>query len=247
MNKNINQAGDRIAILQTFVRIAESGSLSAAAAQLGTSQPTISRRLQALEQMLGVKLIQRTTHTMKLTDDGERCYRHARRLIEDWQILEDEVGGGRDEPVGVPRIVVAAPGLLAGVSAIKEVDQLALLPWIALNSFYRNKVTLYNVVTGEPFAFDISPRLSTDSLYAVRKATLNGLGVAMVSSWVVKGDLEEGTLQHVLSDWRAAPLPVYLLYPYASYYPARLRKFIEMMKEVMPGLTGMRPPERRIK
>ncbi|WP_435930012.1 LysR family transcriptional regulator [Dryocola sp. BD613] len=310
MKKNISQPADRITILQTFVRIAESGSLSAAAAQLGTSQPTISRRLQTLEQLLGVKLIQRTTHTMKLTDDGERCYQHARRLIEHWQIMEDEVSGVRDEPVGVlrvraphafgqdqligplgdylqrypqisiewilndhspdfipagvdcaihvgpvtdpnvvavllaevPRIIVAAPSLLADNPLIKEVAHLARLPWIALSTFYRNEITLHHRVRGELFRFDISPRLSTDSLYAVRKAALNGLGAAMASSWMFKADLEEGALQHVLADWQAAPLPIYLLYPYASYYPARLRKFIDLMKEVMPGLTGTRPP-----
>ncbi|BAN99092.1 hypothetical protein E05_43260 [Plautia stali symbiont] len=52
---------DRIELMQTFIRIVESGSLSAAAAQLGTTQPTVSRRLQALEQRLGLKLILRTT------------------------------------------------------------------------------------------------------------------------------------------------------------------------------------------
>ena len=309
MNKKIIQTGDRIALLQTFVRIVESGSLSAAAAHLGTSQPTISRRLQGLEQALGVKLIQRTTHTMKLTDDGERCYQHARRLIENWQIMEDEVSAARDEPVGVlrvraphafgqdqmiaplgdylgrypqmriewilndrspdfipegvdcaihvgavtdpnvvavllaevPRIVVAAPSLLANSAVVEDVANLADLPWIALNTFYRNEVVLHHLASEETARFAISPRLSTDSLYAVRKAALNGLGAAMVSSWVVQDDLQEGALQHLLPDWQAAPLPIYLLYPYASYYPARLRKFIEMMKAVMPSLTGTRP------
>ena len=307
MNKNFNPSGDRIAILQTFVRIVESGSLSAAAVQLETTQPTISRRLQSLEQLLGVKLIQRTTHSMKLTDDGERCYQHARKLIETWQRLEDEVSGVSDDPVGVlrvraphafgqdqlikplgdylqryphiniewvlndhspdfipegidcaihvgaitdpsvvairlaevPRIVVAAPSLLAGYQPVTDVGDLAALPWVALSSFYRNEVTLNHVIRGEELRFTLTPRLSTDSLYAVRNAAISGVGVGMVSSWVVKEDLEQGTLQHVLPDWQAAPLPVYLLYPYASYYPARLRKFIEMMKEVMPGVSGV--------
>lgn len=298
-------------MLRTFVRIVESGSLSAAAVQLGTTQPTISRRLQLLEQMLSVKLIQRTTHAMKLTDDGERCYQHARRLIENWQIMEDEVGGVQDEPVGVlrvraphafgqdqligplgdylqrypqvniewtlndhspdfipegvdcaihvgavtdpsvvavllaevPRIVVAAPALLSRHAPVASVFDLSRLPWIALNSFYRNEVTLTSVESGESCHFNISPRLATDSLYAVRKAAINALGVGIVSAWVVKDDLADGRLEHLLPDWQTAPLPIYLLYPYASYYPARLRKFIELMKDVMPGLTGTRAPQ----
>ncbi|KOC88189.1 LysR family transcriptional regulator [Winslowiella iniecta] len=313
MNKNLSSSGDRISLLHTFVRIVESGSLSAAAMQMTTSQPTISRRLQTLEQLLGVKLIQRTTHTMKLTDDGERCYRHAQQLIENWQSMEDDISVVRDEPVGilrvraphafgqdqligplgdylrrypqtsvewtlndhspdfivegidcaihvgpvsdpavvavllaeVPRIVVASPALLAQFPAMTEVADLAQLPWLALNSFYRNEVTLNHIDNNQAYHFAIAPRISTDSLYAVRKAALNGLGAAMVSAWLVKEDLAQGELQQLLPQWQAAPLPIYLLYPYASYYPARLRKFLELMKEVMPGITGTRQPEAR--
>ncbi|MND67439.1 LysR substrate binding domain protein [compost metagenome] len=111
-----------------------------------------------------------------------------------------------------------------------------------MNSFYRNEVTLTHRDSGEAYRFDIAPRLSTDSLYAVRKAALNGVGVAMLSSWVVKQDLEQGALIPLMPTWRAAPLPIYLLYPYASYYPARLRKFLELMKEVMPRITGANAP-----
>jgi len=72
-------SADRIDLLRTFVRIVESGSLSAAAAQLGTTQPTVSRRLQALERLFGLQLLKRSTHRMTLTEDGERCFAHARR------------------------------------------------------------------------------------------------------------------------------------------------------------------------
>ncbi|MGE9527812.1 LysR family transcriptional regulator, partial [Escherichia coli] len=41
-------------------------------------------------------------------------------------------------------------------------------------------------------------------------------------------------------EWHAAPLPVHLVYPWARYYPTRLRKFLALMKEVMPQLTGMK-------
>lgn len=95
---------DRIELMQTFIRIVESGSLSAAAVQLGTTQPTVSRRLQALEQRLGLKLILRTTHALKLTDDGERCYAQARQLVATWHALEDALTGSGDDPVGTLRV-----------------------------------------------------------------------------------------------------------------------------------------------
>lgn len=89
---------------------------------------------------------------------------------------------------------------------------------------------------------NIAPRMATDSLYAMRKAALSGLGAGIVSAWIVKEDIAEGRLQRVLPGWNALPLPVYLVYPYSSYYPARLRKFLEMMRGVMPELAEMQTP-----
>jgi DNA-binding transcriptional LysR family regulator len=300
---------DRIDLMQTFVRIVESGSLSAAAVQLSTSQPTVSRRLQSLERLLGAKLILRTTHAMKLTDDGERCYEQAKLVLERWAALEDQLSVAGDEPVGilrvraphafgqdqliapltrylqrypnlsvdwmlndrtpdfiaedidcaiqvgnvpdpsmvaillaeVPRIVVATPELLQQ-HPVREVSELKDLPWISLSTFYRNDVTLRHDNDGHMESCPIVPRLATDSLYAVRKAALSGLGAGIVSAWVVKEDLEAGRLQRVLPGWNALPLPVYLVYPYSSYYPARLRKFLEMMRSVMPELAEMQAP-----
>ncbi|MCH6088527.1 LysR family transcriptional regulator, partial [Salmonella enterica] len=79
--------------METFIRIVEAGSLSAAALQLGATQPTISRRLQLLERTLGVRLLQRSTHAIRLTEDGQRCYERARELTTTWQSLESEVSG----------------------------------------------------------------------------------------------------------------------------------------------------------
>jgi DNA-binding transcriptional LysR family regulator len=77
--------------------------------------------LQSLETMLGVRLLLRTTHTTRLTDDGERCYQHARRVIDSWLALEDEVGQTEDEPVGVLR--VRAPHAFGQDQLLKPVTE----------------------------------------------------------------------------------------------------------------------------
>jgi DNA-binding transcriptional LysR family regulator len=68
---------DKLLSMKTFVRIVETGSLTAAANERGTSLPTVVRTLAALEQDLGVRLLNRTTRRIHLTDDGaeylERC------------------------------------------------------------------------------------------------------------------------------------------------------------------------------
>ena len=99
-------ASQRFQLMETFVRIVESGSLSAAAAQLHTTQPTISRRLQALERSLGVRLLQRSTHTMRLTVDGERCFKRAKELLASWASFEADVRGAQAEPEGLLRVAV---------------------------------------------------------------------------------------------------------------------------------------------
>lgn len=306
-----NERIDRVELMRTFVRIVEAGSLSAAARQLNTTQATISRRLQSLEAMLGVKLVLRTTHAMKLTDDGERGYQHAKHIIDAWLALEDGLNVTEDEPVGtlrvraphafgqqqlltpllsflarypnlsvewmlndktvdflsdnidcairvgaevdpatvsvllaeVPRSVVASPALLAQFATIAVPEQLSSLPWIAVNTFYQHNVSLSHQHSREPVTIPVTPRLSTDSIYVARNAALAGLGVVVVSSWTVTEDIAQGRLVELVPDWQAAPLPVHLVYPWARYYPTRLRKFLELMKKVMPELAGMRRPE----
>ncbi|NIF24328.1 LysR family transcriptional regulator [Candidatus Pantoea multigeneris] len=304
---------DRIELMQTFIRIVESGSLSAAAAQLETTQPTISRRLQTLEQRLGLKLILRTTHALKLTDDGERCYAQARQLLATWHALEDELTGASDDPIGtlrvraphafgqdqmiapllswmeryprlnvewmlndrtpdfiaenidcaiqvgtptdtslvtillaeVPRIVVAAPALLARHPSMNSIQHISDLPWLALTSFYTKEIALQRQTDGETLNIAIAPRLSSDSLYAVRRAALAGMGAAVMSAWVVQEDIAQGALVQLVPEWQAPPLPVWLTYPWASYYPARLRHFFAMVREEMPQLAGARPASQR--
>ncbi len=124
---------DRIDLLRTFVRIVDAGSLSAAATQLGTSQPTVSRRLQVLERQFGLRLLQRSTHGMQLTEDGERCLQHARDLLDSWDGIEEDLRGAGQQPRG--RLRVAVPHafgqaqLLAPMLAFLRSYPLISLEW----------------------------------------------------------------------------------------------------------------------
>jgi DNA-binding transcriptional LysR family regulator len=76
----------------------------------------------------------------------------------------------------------------------------------------------------------------------MRNAALAGLGACVASAWLPIEDLARGRLVHLAPEWRAAPLPVHLIYPHARFQPARLRRFIEAMREAMPAMVGMNPP-----
>ncbi|MGM9484331.1 LysR family transcriptional regulator [Roseateles sp. NT4] len=97
---------DRLLLMQTFIRIVEAGSLSAAARQLGTTQPTVSRRLQALERQLAQPLVQRSTHALRLTETGERAYARAKALATDWECFEQSLRAEPGLPEGLLRVQV---------------------------------------------------------------------------------------------------------------------------------------------
>lgn len=113
------------------------------------------------------------------------------------------------------------------------------MPWLALRTYYRNELSLTHTVTGETRRIAIRPRISTDNLYALRSAALLGMGACVSSSWLLTDDLAQRRLVHLAPQWQASPLPVYLIYPYAQFYPSRLVRFAAMMREAVPQLIEM--------
>jgi DNA-binding transcriptional LysR family regulator len=74
---------DRLAAMETFVRVVETGSFSAAARRLNVGQPAVSKTVAQIEERLGVRLLMRSTHGLSPTEAGQSFYDRARRLIED--------------------------------------------------------------------------------------------------------------------------------------------------------------------
>src|SRR4051794_36550025 len=79
--------------LRTFCVAADAGSLGRAALRLGVSQPALSKRLQGLERLVGVQLLERSPRGVKLTPAGRRLYEEARRLLEQAHGVEDVMAG----------------------------------------------------------------------------------------------------------------------------------------------------------
>ncbi|WP_334184546.1 LysR substrate-binding domain-containing protein [Novosphingobium sp.] len=69
-------------LLQTFVAVADAGSFTGAARVLGVRQSTVSQQIQRLEQRIGRRCIDRSTHRMALTADGEALLAHARSILD---------------------------------------------------------------------------------------------------------------------------------------------------------------------
>lgn len=93
--------------LQAFVAVAEAGSITEAAARLALSKSVVSERLAALEDELGVRLLQRSTRRMRLTSDGEALLARARRIIDELEEARGTIGRGSGALKG--RLRIAAP------------------------------------------------------------------------------------------------------------------------------------------
>lgn len=95
---------DAISDLEFFVLLAGAGSLTVTAQQLGVTSPTVSKRLAALEQRLGVRLLNRTTRRVSLTAEGEAYLADGSRLLDELHMLEQKISGARGAPRGLLRI-----------------------------------------------------------------------------------------------------------------------------------------------
>jgi len=97
---------DKLAAMQTFVRIVDKGSLTAAAAALETSLPSVVRTLAALERELGARLLNRTTRRLHLTDEGAQYLERCRSILSAVEDAEAAFTSSRAEPQG--RLAVTA-------------------------------------------------------------------------------------------------------------------------------------------
>ena len=90
--------------LMVFTRVVETRSFTAAARLLAMQKSTVSRKVAALAERLGVRLLQRTTRTLGLTDAGQALYDHTVRILADVERAEQAVAELQEQPRGVLRI-----------------------------------------------------------------------------------------------------------------------------------------------
>src|SRR5277367_326671 len=101
---------DMLHALGAFVRVVETGSFSAVARETNTSISAVTRLVGQLEEHFKVRLIQRTTRHLGLTEDGQDLLNHARHLIDAAAGLEDVLGRQRTTPTGHVRVGLTAGG-----------------------------------------------------------------------------------------------------------------------------------------
>ena len=100
-------------MMQAFMAVAQEGGFTAAGRRLGKSKALVSKHVGALEERLGVRLLNRTTRRVSLTEAGELYLHRSGTLLEDFDALEESVRGAHGTPSGLLR--VGAPKTLGEI------------------------------------------------------------------------------------------------------------------------------------
>ncbi|WP_153138935.1 LysR family transcriptional regulator [Paraburkholderia agricolaris] len=134
---------DRFQELNAFMAVVEAGGFSAAARRSGDSQSAISKAVGALENRLGVRLFNRSTRSVTLTDQGQKYYDRTKPLVEEMDEADSELTSSTLNASGLIRIAASATfGRLHILPLIPEL--LSLNPGLqidlVLSDFVRNMV-----------------------------------------------------------------------------------------------------------
>ncbi len=103
---------DRLSGMRVFAQVVEAKSFTAAADALGMSKSLVSRQVSALEHALAVKLLNRSTRSLSLTDAGAVLYEHCARIVQEAELAESRLTRTQTEPAGLVKLT-AVPAFAA--------------------------------------------------------------------------------------------------------------------------------------
>jgi LysR family nitrogen assimilation transcriptional regulator len=148
--------------LQFFVRVAELGSMTKAAAVLGVAQPVLSREIRELEAELGVRLLARNGRGVTVTEPGERLLARARVITVDVEAARDEVRALRGRPAG-PVSVAMAPsaGALLWAPLVTHVQE----------SYPEVRLKVFEGYSGDVIEWLVAGKVDIGVLYQPHLAT----------------------------------------------------------------------------
>lgn len=176
---------DRLKALEVFRYVAELGSFAEAARRLRLSPPAISKNIAELEAHLGVRLINRTTRRLHLTEAGTAYLENVRHILDDLQEADRALGPLTENPVGT--LKVTAPASITFMRLSSQLPKfLARYPEISFDLHLDDRrVDLLR--DGYDVAIRGSDNLEDSSLIARKLTTLDHVLVAAPSYWAARG------------------------------------------------------------
>ncbi|MBU3077788.1 LysR family transcriptional regulator [Sphingomonas quercus] len=296
-----------------FAKVAERGSFSQAADELGLAKTTVSKSISRLETKMRTTLIHRTTRKLSLTESGRLSLDRALRILADGAAIEADILEEAAVPRGQLRVAsttgfgleALAPALPEFMEAYPEIelelclteDRVDLIadgwdlaiqiggnidsslrisrlfslrrPLVAAPSFLQrhgvpghpSELAEYRVIipthvpwssnwefthniTGEVAHVHVGGGLRVNNAAAMLPALKAGLGITLMPEFFVWEEIEAGALSLVLADWTVPPGPICVVTPPGRARPARVRVFLEFLREHFSSQPWARGVER---
>lgn len=201
---------DHLRAMRVFLRVAELGSLTAASEDLGYAKGAASAILKELERHLGVQLVERTTRSLRLTEDGRAYAERARKILDDVTMLEDDIGSAERSPRGLLRVQIP-PGLARAILAPALPSFIETYPEVEVHILSRNSLPDFvgDRLDAAVFAGEVPDR----DLTARSVGRLPVLTVASPAYLAARGapkvpaDLANHATVAILSSATGAPVP----------------------------------------
>ncbi|OZA92041.1 MAG: hypothetical protein B7X76_00980 [Azorhizobium sp. 39-67-5] len=289
---------DTLAHMQLFLRVVQGGSLSAAGRQIGVSPASVFRGINALEDSLGVRLLNRTSRKLTLTEAGQLYLARIEPILSEIEGLNAEIGqlqvtprgtlrvharmsfGNRQLAPRLPDFLSQYPGLCVDLRLsdrpldlvdenidvalrVGEVNSPSLMirklvssrrvvcaspAYLARNPIperpedltEHNCLTFYSefnqpiwrfMKDGELTECRVRGSLQSDGGDVLRLGALKGLGIALLPTWNIGPDLEDGTLVALLPGYQATPFgfddSIYIVTQKVRHRSLKVQLFID--------------------
>lgn len=201
--------------LREFVAVVEQGGFTAAARQLNVSTSFVSRQVTRLEDRLDVRLLQRTTRKVHLTEMGQVYYERSREILNQLEALESDMADLQEKPRGLVRITAA------GEYAERFVAPLVAEFVVRYPEVSVELAASMHVVDIIEEGFDIAIRMSalTDSSLIARKVEQRRIMVCASPSY-----LKEHGRPKIPEDLRTHNCLVFPDMPWRFKYPDRIQE-----------------------
>ena len=284
----------KIEHLKLFVRVATTNNISLAGREIGISPAVASTHINKLEELLGVRLVHRTTRKVSLTEEGLAFLPHAEEVLASVAAAKASVGGGRMVPRGT--LKVTAPASFGRMHLVPKLKSF-LLQYPEISIDLRLTDTIVDLVEGGydvairnadlsdstliarklapdrriltasphylehfgephspydlmnhqclnlvgidswgfdtpegPYSVRTKGRLRTDNGEALRDSCINGLGIAISSTWSVYEHVRRGHLVQVLHDYDlVSKTALWAVYPSSRLLAQKVRAFIDYL------------------
>lgn len=130
---------DRFHLINVFVAVVDTNGFAGAARKLSMSPPAVTRAINELELHLGLRLLTRTTRTVRVTDAGERYVQDCRRILAEMLEADESVSGMHASPRG--RLTISAPVLFGGLYVTPVITEyLARYPDVSAACLFLDRI-----------------------------------------------------------------------------------------------------------